>query len=132
MSDAPTSTIMIIGNDTDFCYLMQRYVRQSGHRMIVSGTNEEATAVAQRERPAAVVLEADVPKAAGWNVLQALKADATTRDIPVLICSWLDEEERSLARGATGHLRKPVLYEDFLAALRCAGVHSGGTKNPEV
>jgi len=120
--DASTSTIIIIGNDADFCYLMQRYVRQSGHRMIAAGLGEGALELARREQPVAVVLEVDLPGTVGWDVLRALKADEATRDIPVLVCSWLDEKECGLAEGVSGYLRKPVLYEDFLGALFEAGI----------
>jgi CheY-like chemotaxis protein len=58
-----------------------------------------------------------LPDTDGWDVLQALKADPSTCEIPVLICSALREEKRSIAQGADGYLQKPILYEDFLAAL---------------
>ena len=117
MSGVQPPTIMIVGDDADFSYLMQRYVRRGGYRMVVAGSDEDALALACQNRPAAIVLEADLPGAPGWDILQALKGDQTTRDIPVLICSWSDQEERSLMEGAAGYLRKPVLYEDFLVAL---------------
>jgi len=117
MSDVQPSTIMIVGDNADFSYLMQRYVRRGGYRMVVVGSDEDALALACQSRPAAIVLEADLPGAPGWDTLQALQGDETMRDIPVLICSWSDEEERSLMEGAAGYLRKPVLYEDFLVAL---------------
>ena len=117
MSGVQPSTIMIVGDDADFSYLMQRYVRRGGYRMVVAGSDEDAWALACQSRPAAIVLEADLPGAPGWDILQTLKGDETTRDIPVLICSWSDEKERSLVQGAAGYLRKPVLYEDFLVAL---------------
>ena len=125
MNSAAASTIMIIGDDSDFSYLMQRYVRQSGHQMVVAGLGEEAVALARREKPVVIMLEADLPDKTGWDVLRALKADRATCDIPVVICSWLDEEARSLAEGADGYLRKPVMYRDFLAALVEAGVGPG-------
>jgi len=117
MSNLQPSTIMIVGDNADFSYLMQRYVRRGGYRMVVAGADEDARALACQNRPAAIILEADLPGAPGWDILQALKGNETTRDIPVLICSWSDEEERGLMEGAAGYLRKPVLYEDFLGAL---------------
>ena len=121
MDDVIAPAIMVIGNDSDFSYLMQRYARQSGHQIVIARPGEEALTLARRERPMVIVLETDVPERAGWDTLRALKADQATRDIPVVICSWLDKEARSLAEGAAGYLRKPVLYRDFLTALACAG-----------
>jgi len=124
MSDVQSSTIMIVGDNADFSYLMQRYVRRGGHQMVVVGPDEDALELARHKKPSAIVLEADLPGAPGWDILQALKSDQATRDIPVLICSWSDEEERGLMEGAAGYLRKPVLYEDFLVALEGVGARS--------
>ena len=117
MDDAAAPRIMIIGDDSDFSYLMQRYVRQSGCQMLVADLSDDTLASARREKPQAIVLEADSPEARGWEMLRALKADAITCDIPVVVCTWPDERSRSLAEGAADHLRKPVLYDDFMAAL---------------
>jgi CheY-like chemotaxis protein len=125
MNQVAASTIMIVGDDADFSYLMQRYVRQSGHRMLIAGPGEQVVALARQNKPAAIVLEADRPETTIWNVLRTLKADQLTCDIPVVICSWRDEEARSLAEGADGYLRKPVMYEDFLVTLAEAGIDSG-------
>ena len=121
MESTIASKIVIVGNDPDFCYLMQRYVRQGGYQMIVTGLDGEAPVLVSREQPAAVVLEFDLSQAA-LRVLGALSAELTTRAIPVVVCSWRDEQELGLRDGVVGYLRKPVLYEDFVAALQQAGV----------
>jgi CheY-like chemotaxis protein len=46
-----------------------------------------------------------------------LKADPEVGKIPVIVCSWLDEEARGLTEGADIYLRMPILYADFEAAL---------------
>ena len=58
----------------------------------------------------------------GWEVLQILRTDPVTSDIPVIICSALDEADRAQQAGAVGYLRKPVYYQDFVAALKQAGL----------
>jgi CheY-like chemotaxis protein len=121
MDHATASTVMIVGDDSDFNYLMQRYVRQSGYQMAIAHPGEKVLKLAKRKRPTVIILEIDPPKTVGWDMLQALKADPDTHDIPVVICSWADERTRGLAEGATAYLRKPVLYGDFLKALADAG-----------
>lgn len=116
------ASIMVIGYDSDFCYLMRRYVIKSAHRVVFSHLGQDAPALARREKPAAIVLEVDASGAICWDVLRALKAGRGTRDIPVLVCSWLDQEKRSLEEGADVYLQKPILYEDFVAALTNVGV----------
>ena len=69
-------------------------------------------------RPAAVVLDILLPGIDGWAVLDALRSDETTRDVPVIIVSILDEKSRGLAMGAVGYLTKPVSRDDLIEALR--------------
>jgi CheY-like chemotaxis protein len=116
MGDA-VAKIMVVGDDPSFCYLMRRYALKSAHPIVFAYLGEDALALARRENPAAIMLEVGLPGTMGWNVLRLLKANQATCDIPVVLCSWLDEEDCSLEEGADVYLRKPILYEDFLAAL---------------
>ena len=97
MAEAAGSTIMIVGVDSDFTYLMQYYARKSGHQALVSSPDNEALNTVRRVKPALIVLEADRADAAGWDLLQTLKVDECTSHIPVLVCSWLDEEASGMA-----------------------------------
>ncbi len=117
MDHGTNDRIMIVGGDSHFSYLMQRYVRTSAHQIIPVNLGEDVLALARREKPVAVVLEVDRPETIGWFTLRALKADPEVGNIPVILCSWLDEEERGRAEGAELFLRMPILYADFGAAL---------------
>lgn len=123
INQSRSDTIMIVGDDPSFCYLMRRYVTKSAYNTVFAYLGEEALAMAQQERPAAIVLEVGRPDTLGWRVLRALRENPATRDIPVVLCSWLDEEERGLEEGAGVYLRKPILYEDFVAALASLDIH---------
>ena len=124
MGSAATSTVMVIGINSDFAYLMQYYTRKSGRQALVASSDQEALSVARREKPAVVVLEADRAGAVGGDVLQALRSDQTTCHIPVVVCSWLDEATSELAERATCYLQKPISYQDFLKALAHLGCAS--------
>ncbi len=54
----------------------------------------------------------------GWKVLEALKNDPDTRDIPVVICSFQAEEEKGFKLGAADYLLKPILEEELLQAFQ--------------
>jgi len=124
MDNATSCKIMIVGADTDFSYLMQRYVRQSGCQMLVVPLSADILTLVCQKRPEVVILEADAPEAVGWEIVRRLKADDTTREIPVVVCSWSDEQEQSLTEDAADYLRKPVLYDDFLRVLGEIGVRN--------
>ena len=108
---------LIVEDDMTCVYLWQRYMKRSGFRAISTQEGKGALDMARQEKPDLVVLDVMLPDIDGWEVLQALKADPSTCDIPVLICSALREEKRIITKEADGYLQKPILYEDFLAAL---------------
>jgi CheY-like chemotaxis protein len=117
MDETAIGRIMIVGGDSHFLYLMQRFVRTSAHQIVLANPDDDVPVLARCEKPVAIVLEVDLPETAGWRTLRGLKADPEAGKIPVIACSWLDEEARGLAEGAQVYLRMPILYDDFGAAL---------------
>ncbi len=116
--DQPTNDrVMIVVGNAHFSYLMQRYVRSSDHQVVSANLGEDVLTLARSEKPVVIVLEVDRPETIGWHTLRALKADPEIGKIPVILCSWLDEEARGQAEGADLFLRMPILYADFGAAL---------------
>jgi DNA-binding response OmpR family regulator len=118
VSDTGASIVMIVGSDAHFIYLMRHYTRTSGYQAVVAPLDGEVVRLAQQKRPAMIVLESDLAEPASRDILQALKTNQATCDFPVMVCSWQEEEMSLLAQEADSYLQKPVLYEEFLAALK--------------
>lgn len=124
MSTSTYPTVLIIEDDPDSIYLMQRYLRSTGCRVVSTSMGEEAVALAQQEKPTAIVLDiALLGRMDGWEVLRALRSNISTSDIPVVMCSALEEEAQGREAGADGYLHKPVLYPDFRSALIHVGLN---------
>ena len=117
MDQTAKKCIMVIGGDSHFSYLMQRYVGTSAHQIVFASLGEDMLAQARCAQPAAIVLHVDPPETIGWHTLRVLKSDQEVGKIPVIVCSWLDEETRCLQLGANYYLHMPILYADFEAAL---------------
>jgi len=124
MDQAEDTSIMVIGIDSHFCYLMRRYVKKSQHPIVFAYIGEDALAMAKRSGPAAIVLEVDQPDRSGWKLLHMLKSDSLTQHIPVVLCSWTEDEQNGLSEGADAFLRKPILFNDFTNALETIGIHT--------
>lgn len=114
---------MVIGNDIHFCYLIQSYIRESTRLALITSWMDDALTLARREQPAAIVMEIDRPGTLGWNFLRELKSEVSTHAIPVVLCSWLDEQQRGLKEGAAACLRMPILYKDFISVLSEIGLY---------
>ena len=80
--------------------------------------------------PAAVVLEIELPRLDGWEVLAELKADPSTAGIPVVIASAVDDRPRGLALGVDEYLLKPIRRDELVDALRRVGALAGVVMTP--
>jgi CheY-like chemotaxis protein len=86
----------------------------------------EGLAAAQRFHPDAIVLDVDLPGMDGYSLCRVLKHDPSTRDIPVLMLSYCDDEsdlEAGREVGAEDFISKDTSAErNLLAALRKLGL----------
>jgi two-component system response regulator len=75
--------------------------------------------------PTVVLLDLNLPKIAGLEVLKQLRAHPRTKLLPVVVLTASKEEEdvvRSYALGANAYVRKPVEFDDFAAAAKTVGL----------
>jgi two-component system response regulator len=75
--------------------------------------------------PALILLDLNLPKIGGLEVLRRMRADARAQLIPVVVLtsSKLDEDIlNSYRSGANAYVRKPVKFADFADAVQAVGV----------
>jgi two-component system response regulator len=80
---------------------------------------------AGRALPAVVLLDVNLPKVDGLEVLRRLRANERTRFLPVVMLTASKEEEdilQSYALGANAYVRKPVEFAQFAAAVKTVGL----------
>jgi CheY-like chemotaxis protein len=113
--------VVVIEDEAAARDLICRALARLPFRVLCAPNAAEGLALARAEPPALVVLDIHLPDRSGWEVLRDLKADALTRDAPVLVVSIDDDRTRALALGACDHIVKPA-DRDMLsaAALRYA------------
>ena len=78
------------------------------------------------ETPAVILLDLNMPKVGGLEVLRQLRADPRTRRTPVVILTTSREEQdlvNSYELGANSYVRKPVDFEQFSDAVRSLGMY---------
>ncbi len=116
----------VIGESDPFIIqLLTRFAKESDMEVVSTQVGQNVVELAHQVKPEVIIIDVELPgKMRGWEVVQVLKADQATRDIPVIICSWQREVDvHALVGGVASHLQKPELhYDDFVAALRAVGV----------
>ncbi len=116
-------TCVCVGLDPDFFYLIQNYAERSGLLAVHTSLSAKLLPFIKREQPVAILMEPEnLVDQAAWNIMRAIKDDRETADIPVILFSWLDEEDQALEVGVDVYVKKPVMYANFLEALTAAGV----------
>ena len=130
--------ILLVEDNADDRELTLRAFERSNvaHQMVVARDGREAldylfatgafAAPAPHPVPALVLLDLNLPKLDGIDVLRHLRSDDRTRRLPVVILTSSNEEQdvlRSYDCGANGFVRKPVDFGQFLAVARELGLY---------
>ena len=74
--------------------------------------------------PALILLDVKLPKVDGIEVLEQMRADELLRAIPVVMLTTSSKEQdilRSYNFGANAYVIKPVVFQDFIEAIRALG-----------
>lgn len=103
--------ILIIEDDTGFALSLLNYTRQNGYKGIVAVRGDEGVELAKQFLPLGILLDIELPVKSGWEVMEELKTNSSTRPIPVHIMSSHEVKNRSLSRGAVDFINKPVAIE---------------------
>lgn len=109
--------ILAIDDDPQVIALYERYLAPLGYQIIGLTEPRQAVEQAYRLKPFAITLDIMMPGYDGWQVLTDLKSNPQTRDIPVIICSIVEDREKGFSLGAADYLVKPILQEDLVRAL---------------
>jgi CheY-like chemotaxis protein len=106
--------ILVIDADPDMTHQLQSHLGARGYRVQVAHSAAQAFRRAKIDRPDLIVLDVLLSDADGLTVLEWLKVDRHTRDIPVVLMSSLPDDGQWESFGAAGYLSKPVLEGELL------------------
>jgi diguanylate cyclase (GGDEF)-like protein/PAS domain S-box-containing protein len=100
--------VLVVEDDLPTSEILTIHLTKAGYRVVHAYDGVEAIAKAKEEHPFVITLDVMLPKKDGWEVLQSLKADTETKDIPVIIHSIIDNRDLAYTLGAADYLLKPV------------------------
>jgi CheY-like chemotaxis protein/anti-sigma regulatory factor (Ser/Thr protein kinase) len=112
--------LLAIDDDPNVLILLRENLEEEEYYVVGALSGEEGVRKAKEIQPFAITLDILMPHKDGWEVLNDLKADPATRDIPIIVLSIIDNRELGFSLGASDYLVKPVEKETILAALKRA------------
>jgi CheY-like chemotaxis protein len=109
--------VLVIDDELAAVELFQSYVIGLDYQVIGETNAEAAVGRALEVQPDAVLLDVMMPAMDGWELLQRLRHTPQMRDVPVIVCSVLDEGDLASALGAAAFLKKPILRAQLVKTL---------------
>lgn len=122
--------VLVVEDDLQTSELLTIHLTDAGYRVAHAYDGIEAIEKARVLKPFVISLDIMLPKKDGWEVLQTLKSDPETKDIPVIINSVIDNREFGFALGAADYLVKPVDKETLLGKLKDVSLMSKKRRYP--
>jgi signal transduction histidine kinase/CheY-like chemotaxis protein len=109
--------ILVVDDEENIRNLLRQELTEAGYQVIEAAGGAEALHRARQEKPALITLDLLLPDISGFDVTSALKADQATADIPILILSIVEDQEKGLRLGADAYLTKPLDTAQLLRSI---------------
>ena len=102
--------ILVVDDEIYIVHILDFSLGMEGYEVITALDGEQAIEKAHAEKPDLIVLDIMMPKLDGYETCKALKGDATTRDIPVILLSAKGrnvDQKIGFEVGADDYITKP-------------------------
>jgi two-component system cell cycle response regulator DivK len=115
--------VLLVEDHQDVRDMYADYLKYSGFSVIAAANGAEGVDAARTEHPDLILMDATMPGIDGWEATRLLKADAATRDIPILMLTahvFSEYQTRARDVGADGFIAKPCLPDELVREVTVA------------
>jgi CheY-like chemotaxis protein len=108
--------VLVVDDDDDSLTLMAYILEQLSCRTCFVADGLTAVAAAKRYRPQLILSDIYLPEVDGYGLIQQLRADGNTRNIPVVAVTalaGLDDQRKILTAGFDDYISKPFLIQSL-------------------
>ena len=118
------SKFLIVDDEPVVFKVVAKYLKLAGYKnCLTTSESTKAVEIIRRESPDIVLLDVEMPQVNGLDILEEIRASASTAMIPVIILTACEDQEtkqKALNLGATDFLSKPVDPSDLVPRVRNA------------
>ena len=103
--------ILYVEDNDDNVYVVKHRLGRLGYMILLASDGEQGVALAKAEQPDLILMDLSLPLVDGWEATRRIKADASTRHIPVLALSahaMTEDRSQALAAGCDDYDTKPI------------------------
>jgi signal transduction histidine kinase/CheY-like chemotaxis protein len=105
--DPQRKKLLVIDDDPNVHELVQRNFGDE-FAMMFADTGNRGIELLKKQRPDIVLLDILMPGRDGWSVLSEIKSDENLKDLPVIVISMLEDDQKAQGLGASAHMMKPI------------------------
>jgi CheY-like chemotaxis protein len=112
--------ILVIEDNDKNRKLVRDVLTYRGYQVVEAETGEDGVRLTRERKPQLVLMDIQLPGIDGIEALRRLRADETTRGIPVIAvtASAMDHDrQKIMAAGFDGYQSKPLSVKEFLATV---------------
>lgn len=116
-----SNTILIIEDNEQNLYLMQFLLEKNGFIIFSAQTGPEGIRRANELRPAAILLDIQLPEMDGYTVAAEIRKNPDLAQTPIIAVTsyaMVGDREKVMAAGATDYIEKPINPDIFVDQIR--------------
>jgi CheY-like chemotaxis protein len=121
--DRPGTKILVVDDSNTNIVLLEAILTNQGYTILTAPGVEEALSILDTDRPQLILLDLLMPKVDGYQFLENIKKNESTKDIPVIIVSAVTSPkdiQRSKSLGAIDYIEKPINLPVLLTKIESA------------
>ena len=93
--------------------MLSRRLQRKGYCVVTAEDGERGLSLARSETPDLILMDISLPVMSGWEVTRLLKANESTRHIPIIALTahaWVTDREKAIEAGCDDYDTKPVEF----------------------
>jgi CheY-like chemotaxis protein len=115
---ARNPTVLVADDNDDTRQMFQSLLAAKGYRVIEASDGEQAVEITQHENPGLVLLDLELPRLNGLNVIHRLRKDLGLIEVPLVVITGYDNHfDTAVAAGCDDYLVKPIDFDRLDAIL---------------
>lgn len=115
------ATILVVDDEPNIVLSLEFLMEQAGYSVTTAADGEQALSCVESTLPDLILLDISLPGISGFDVLEQLRAKASTHDLPIIMLTAHGREverEKGMAMGADDYITKPFSTQALVEKVR--------------
>ncbi len=113
--------ILVVEDNEMNLDMLSRRLERRGHEIVIATDGAQGVDLAQRERPALILMDMSLPVLDGWQATRQIKANPDLKHIPIIALTAhaiAGDREKCLAAGCDEYESKPIKFPQLMEKIQ--------------